>query len=483
MAGGCPAGRGVAVAARAGAGYSGSGVAELYTLADAAAFGTESVLYGMAQTLLAAGIVPVYAAAAGEDYAAALAALETEENLFAVVCDGGAEALCAHVDACCAAGRERVGLLAVAGTEAARETAAAADNRRVAVLCDGGTNTARTAAAFAAALAAANAGSLSGLAVPLDIPFDGGLTAAETEELLRAGVTPFERCGGEVRCVRALTTSRTVNGLPDNTFSALSTVLAVDEVVGAVRRAVRSAGCTAQKQRRHAGEHRVADHRRARAGARARRDRQLPAAPGRRPPGRRVRLRGDAVAAGRARDQPDRDRGRHRGLERKEDKMAFISFPTSKDIYIEVDGRRLATAQSYKAKSTRESRYVEAFGSAEPVGTVGGRIRHVLELVRVVVSPASDVDFFSLEDFNVVIVRPDGKIIYSGCQWSAIGEDAPLGDLVYESLTLVARSRMEVPVMRRGAAERFTVPFEGRGVHFCRQNAAQRLPTVSAPAR
>ena len=121
--------------------------------------------------------------------------------------------------------------------------------------------------------------------------------------------------------------------------------------------------------------------------------------------------------------------------------MAFISFPTSKDIYIEVDGRRLATAQSYKAKSTRESRYVEAFGSAEPVG---GRIRHVLELVRVVVSPASDVDFFSLEDFNVVIVRPDGKIIYSGCQWSAIGEDAPLGDLVYESLTLVARSRMEV---------------------------------------
>lgn len=113
-------------------------MAELYTLADAAAFGTESVLYGMAQTLLAAGVVPVYAAAAGEDYAAALAALETEENLFAVVCDGGAEALCAHVDACCAAGRERVGLLAGSGTEAARETAAAADNRRVAVLCDGG---------------------------------------------------------------------------------------------------------------------------------------------------------------------------------------------------------------------------------------------------------------------------------------------------------------------------------------------------------
>ena len=29
--------------------------------------------------------------------------------------------------------------------------------------------------------------------------------------------------------------------------------------------------------------------------------------------------------------------------------------------------------------------------------------------------------------------------------------------------------------MRRGAAERFTVPFEGRPVHFRRQNASQRL--------
>ena len=124
--------------------------------------------------------------------------------------------------------------------------------------------------------------------------------------------------------------------------------------------------------------------------------------------------------------------------------MAYLTFPTSKDIYLELDGRRLATAQSYKAKTTRESRYVEAFGAAEPVGTVGGRVRHVVELTRVVVSPAADVDFHALDDFNVVIVRPDGKIIYSGCQFTAIDESAPLGDLVYETLTLVARSRMEV---------------------------------------
>lgn len=41
--------------------------------------------------------------------------------------------------------------------------------------------------------------------------------------------------------------------------------------------------------------------------------------------------------------------------------MALVSFPTSKDVYIEVDGKRLAAAQSYKAKTSRESRFVEVF--------------------------------------------------------------------------------------------------------------------------
>lgn len=51
-------------------------------------------------------------------------------------------------------------------------------------------------------------------------------------------------------------------------------------------------------------------------------------------------------------------------------------FPTAKDIYIEVDGRRLAAAQSYRVKTTREARFVESFGSAQPAGTVAGQPRH-----------------------------------------------------------------------------------------------------------
>ncbi|WP_312643378.1 hypothetical protein [Hydrogenoanaerobacterium sp.] len=124
-----------------------------------------------------------------------------------------------------------------------------------------------------------------------------------------------------------------------------------------------------------------------------------------------------------------------------------ILFPTSKDIYIEINGRRLAVAQGYKAKSSRESRYVEAFGSEQPVGTVGGRLRHILELSRVCATKdamGGNLDFHSLSGFNVVIVKPDRQIIYSGCEWGEIQEVASLGEVVLESVTIVAGKRMEL---------------------------------------
>lgn len=68
-------------------------------------------------------------------------------------------------------------------------------------------------------------------------------------------------------------------------------------------------------------------------------------------------------------------------------------FPTAKDIYIEVDGRRLAAAQSYRVKTTREARFVESFGSAQPAGTVAGQPRHTIELTRLQVVGETGVDF------------------------------------------------------------------------------------------
>ena len=119
-------------------------------------------------------------------------------------------------------------------------------------------------------------------------------------------------------------------------------------------------------------------------------------------------------------------------------------FPTAKDIYSAGDGRRLAAAQSYRVKTTREARFVESFGSAQPAGTVAGQPRHTIELTRLQVVGETGVDFHALSDFTIVIVKPDRKILFTGCQWSGVTEQAESSDPVSEKLTAVAAARLEV---------------------------------------
>ena len=62
--------------------------------------------------------------------------------------------------------------------------------------------------------------------------------------------------------------------------------------------------------------------------------------------------------------------------------MKVAGFPTSSDIYLKVDGKKVAVVQSYTAKSSRTSQTVEAFGEDEPVATIPGQRTHVIELTR-----------------------------------------------------------------------------------------------------
>ena len=126
--------------------------------------------------------------------------------------------------------------------------------------------------------------------------------------------------------------------------------------------------------------------------------------------------------------------------------MSIAGFPTSSDIYLEVDGTKVAVVQSYTAKSTKTSRTVEAFGEDQPVATIPGQRNHVVELTRLYATDEAirdGIDFHELEDFSLVICKPDRKVIYSGCQWSAIGETGTLGDMVVEKVTVVAAKRIE----------------------------------------
>ena len=126
--------------------------------------------------------------------------------------------------------------------------------------------------------------------------------------------------------------------------------------------------------------------------------------------------------------------------------MEMKGFPTSADIYLELDGRKIAVVQGYTAKASKSSRFVEAFGESEPVATIDGQRKYTLELTRLYATDdavSDGINFYDLEDFSLVICKPDRKIIYSGCQWNAIQEEGQLNAMVAEKVTLVASKRIE----------------------------------------
>lgn len=129
--------------------------------------------------------------------------------------------------------------------------------------------------------------------------------------------------------------------------------------------------------------------------------------------------------------------------------MKVAGFPTSSDIYLEVDGTRVAVVQSYTARTTKSSTAVEAFGESEPVATIPGQAVHTVQLKRLYATDEAirdGIDFYRMSGFSLVICKPDRKIIYSGCQWSSIEESATLGSMVLEEVTLVATRRIETEV-------------------------------------
>ena len=102
--------------------------------------------------------------------------------------------------------------------------------------------------------------------------------------------------------------------------------------------------------------------------------------------------------------------------------------------------------QGYTARASKSSQSVEAFGESEPVATIEGQRKYTLELTRLYATEdavTDGINFYDLRDFSLVICKPDRRVIYSGCQWSKIGESGTLGAAVVEKVTVVAGRRVE----------------------------------------
>lgn len=126
--------------------------------------------------------------------------------------------------------------------------------------------------------------------------------------------------------------------------------------------------------------------------------------------------------------------------------MAKSMFPTSCDIYLEADGKKIAVVQDYSVAAKKTEKVIEAFGESQPVATIVGQPSYVIELTRLYAtdSAISDgISFYELSDFSLVIVKPDRREIFTGCNWSRIAENGRLGDTVAEKVVVSAAHRVE----------------------------------------
>ncbi|NCB51062.1 MAG: hypothetical protein EOM54_04160 [Clostridia bacterium] len=126
--------------------------------------------------------------------------------------------------------------------------------------------------------------------------------------------------------------------------------------------------------------------------------------------------------------------------------MAVTGFPTSSDIWLEAEGKKIAVVQGYKAVSKRQEKTIEAFGESEPVAAIAGQKSYKIELTRLYATDdaiSDGINFHDLADFSLVIVKPDRRIVYTGCQWNEIAESGELSEMVAEKIIIAAQKRVE----------------------------------------
>lgn len=223
-------------------------------------FGTDGEGQGMAEILrllFLNGVTAVRAvrAADAEHYQDAFDLLSMEEDIQVVVCDSGEltvqQLLRTSLESASAARRERIGVVGSVGEETAAliTRAEGLNSERIVLVGPDVTDQGGKALSgvFAAAAVAGAIAANSDPAVPLNgtgLQGLGGVSVRYSENdidlLVRGGVTPLEAVGGVVSPVRGITTRTKTGGVEDTTWRELTTIMIVDDVIPAVRTALRS---------------------------------------------------------------------------------------------------------------------------------------------------------------------------------------------------------------------------------------------------
>ena len=125
--------------------------------------------------------------------------------------------------------------------------------------------------------------------------------------------------------------------------------------------------------------------------------------------------------------------------------MAKI-FPTSKDVYFTVGGKKVAVVQSYNTSYNKEDKEIDAFGQLDPVGFTPGKKSYTIRITKAYITDAAikdNISFYDIDNFEFVIVKPDKMVVYTGCSITGIEEEGSLNDVIAENISIRASKRRE----------------------------------------
>ena len=216
------------------------------------AFGAEDGITRLARVLFLNGAAQVKAApvAAASGYEGAFALLQGEEDITVVLCDSDQllvqQKLRESVVEASSARRERIAVV----RGGVKETVSALINRAAELNCERMVLVAPPAEDNGGEAAAAVAGAIAGESDPA-VPLGGAVLKGvqdltqsyddgEIDLLVRGGVTPLERLGGQTSVVRGVTTRTKSGQVQDATWRELTTIRIVDDVIPTVRDALRA---------------------------------------------------------------------------------------------------------------------------------------------------------------------------------------------------------------------------------------------------
>ena len=100
----------------------------------------------------------------------------------------------------------------------------------------------------------------------------------------------------------------------------------------------------------------------------------------------------------------------------------MILLPTSYDIYLEQNGKKVATVQSYMASKNADGYQIRL-----------SRV-YTLDVKR---------PLYCLDNFSLVVEKPGKIIVYTGCHWKSMTEEGQPDGMICDRVDIIAESREE----------------------------------------